>query len=207
MPIKFIYFDLGGVLFIDLMVSNRWDRFVDDLGVPAELKDKFNSLYDKYEPLFNTGKMHTDEFVKIVEERLGVTLKTKDLLQSLVDQFYANKSLQKILIKIKKHFRVGLLTNMYIGMLDAIFYKGIVPVHGWEVVIDSSKVAMAKPDERIFKYAQAQVKLPAEDILFVDNSPVNVKAAARLGWQTLLYNPADVKRSNERLLSVLRAAV
>lgn len=203
MPVKFIYFDLGGVIFIDLMVSDRWDSFVNDLGVPAEFKDRFNSLYDKYEPLFNIGKMHTNEFVKIVEKELGIALKTNNLLQSLVDQFYANKSLQKILIEIKKRFRVGLLTNMYIGMLDAIFKKGIVSKDGWEVIIDSSKVAMAKPDEKMFKYAQAQVKFPAENILFVDNSPSNVKAAARLGWQTLLYDPADVERSNRELMEKL----
>lgn len=51
MSIDFIYFDLGGVLFIDLMVSNRWESFVKQIGVPAHLMQDFNDLYDKYEPL------------------------------------------------------------------------------------------------------------------------------------------------------------
>lgn len=125
--------------------------------------------------------MHTDEFVKIVEKELEITLKTNNLLQSLVDQFYANRFLQKILPKIRRQFRVGLLTNMYIGMLDEIFKKEIVPRDGWEKIIDSSKVGMAKPDSRIFEYAQAQAEVPAENILFVDNSLTNIKAAAELG--------------------------
>ena len=203
MPIKFIYFDLGGVLFIDLMVSNRWQEFVERLGVPNSLKYEFNNLYDKYEPLFNVGKMHTDEFVAIVADRLNLKLKTSNLLLSLVDEFYPNESLQGLLPKIQKQYRTGLLTNMYIGMLDEVFNRRLVSRDGWEIIIDSSKVGMAKPDRPIFEFAQKQAKVPPENILFIDNSSANIKAATGLGWQTLLYEPADIEGSNNLIMRLL----
>ena len=203
MPIKFIYFDLGGVLFIDLMVSNRWGEFVERLGVPSSLKDEFNNLYDKYEPLFNIGKMHTDEFVAIVGDRLNLKLKTSNLLLSLVDEFLPNESLQGLLPKIQKQYRTGLLTNMYIGMLDEVFNRRLVPRDGWEIIIDSSKIGMAKPDKHIFEFAQKQANVSPENILFIDNSSANIKAAASSGWQTLLYDPADIEGSNNRIMRLL----
>ena len=54
-PIEFLYLDLGGVLFIDLTVTSRWENFIQEIGVPTDLEDSFNNLYDRYELLFNTG--------------------------------------------------------------------------------------------------------------------------------------------------------
>ncbi len=202
-PIEFIYFDLGGVLFIDLMVSNRWDTFIKEIGVPLELESSFNNLYDKYEWLFNTGQMHTEEFVKIVEKELGIKLKVDSLLEALLEQFYPNKYLQLLLPTIQQKFKTGLLTNMYIGMLNGLFDKNIISREGWEVIIDSNEVGLAKPDKKIFEFAQKQAKVSANNILFVDNSQENIGAARNLGWQTFLYDPADIERSNQKLRKLL----
>ena len=147
--------------------------------------------------------MYTEEFVKIVEKELGIKLKVDSLLQALLEQFYPNKYLQSLLPTIQQRFKTGLLTNMYIGMLNGLFDKNIISREGWEVIIDSSKVGLAKPDKKLFELAQKQAKIPANNILFVDNSEENIDAAGNLGWQTFLYESADIERSNQKLRKLL----
>lgn len=40
--IKFIYFDVGGVVILDYSKTNKWNEMLTDLGIPEELKPKFN---------------------------------------------------------------------------------------------------------------------------------------------------------------------
>ena len=64
-------------------------------------------------------------------------------------------------------------------------------------MIFSSEIAAAKPSEAAFAAAEARVGTRGADILFVDDSPANVEAARRRGWDAILY------RSNAELTAEL----
>jgi len=51
------------------------------------------------------------------------------------------------------------------------------------MAIYSAEVKLLKPDPRIYQLALAQLKLPAEACVFVDDKLVNVHAAQALGMQ------------------------
>jgi len=95
------------------------------------------------------------------------------------------------------------LTNMYLGMLEKIKVKKLLPDIAWDVIIDSSIAKAQKPDEKIYLIAQKNCGHQPEEILFVDNNKINLEAPKRLGWQTFLYDSADYETSNKKLLDFL----
>lgn len=51
-------------------------------------------------------------------------------------------------------------------------------------VVVSGEERCAKPDPRIYRIAEARFGFPPEALLFIDDNPANVAAAAARGWQT-----------------------
>jgi len=70
---------------------------------------------------------------------------------------------------------------------------------GWfDDIVISGEVKLAKPDPRIYTLLLERIGRRAEDCLFIDDSPANIRAADQLGFQTIHYE------SPEQLESALR---
>ena len=50
---------------------------------------------------------------------------------------------------------------------------------------------MMKPDAAIFNEAIKRIGLNANELLFIDDSQVNVSAARRAGMNAILYTPGE----------------
>ena len=55
----------------------------------------------------------------------------------------------------------------------------------------SSSMKMMKPDAAIFNEAIRRIGLKAEELLFIDDSPVNVEAARKSGMNAILYTSGE----------------
>ena len=104
---------------------------------------------------------------------------------------------------IKFIYFIGLLTNMYPKLLRAINKRGLMPDIKWDVIIDSSIEGLRKPQTEIFELARDKAGVNNDETLFVDNTERNVEAAKRMGWQTYLYDPSNVSKSNLGLFKLL----
>jgi putative hydrolase of the HAD superfamily len=81
-------------------------------------------------------------------------------------------------------YRTALLTNIS-SEGEAIFTK-LFPVDElFEVVVDSSKVGMRKPDPAIYQLTCARLGVAPDRCLFIDDLLCNVEAADALGMQTI----------------------
>ena len=124
------------------------------------------------------------------------------LHDGFVNRFEINKSIWPVINKIKSICKVGLLTNMYVNMYEAIKDRGIFPSVLWDVVIDSSKVGLEKPNKEIFIYAQQKAGCNGNEILFVENSIEYINVASSLGWHAFLYDSAHPNESSRKLLKI-----
>ena len=88
---------------------------------------------------------------------------------------------------------------MYPHMLQAIKNKGLLPKVKWDVIIDSSIEGVIKPDPEIFKFGEERSRYKGNDILFVENSSNNLKAAREYGWQVFLYDSTHPEEESRRL--------
>lgn len=74
---------------------------------------------------------------------------------------------------------VGLLTNATTRLRQDLERLGLSDE--FDAVVNSADYGVAKPDPRIFAIAADQLETPLGDLLFVDDTRVNVEAAAALG--------------------------
>ncbi len=202
--VQFVFFDAGGVLFLDLMDQGRWLDFSKKIRIPESKILEFVKFYTPYEPLLNQGKIRADDFWKKANKKLGLNINLPDSFQNLlVKEFKPNPPIKRVLSLAQQKYRIGILTNMYLGMFQQITQRGIIPQANYEVIIDSSEIGLAKPDPAIYEYAQRTIKVPPERILFVDNSQKNLNGAKRVGWQTFWYNGNARSKSTQELYDLL----
>jgi len=81
-------------------------------------------------------------------------------------------------------YRTALLTN--ISSEGEAIFTNLFPVDElFDVVVDSSKVGMRKPDPAIYQLTCARLGVAPDRCLFIDDLLCNVEAADALGMQTI----------------------
>lgn len=196
----FVYFDVGGVVVLDFSGNNKWAQLKKELGISADRNREFEVFWSKYEKEVNIGR-DVETLIPLIKKKFNSKISDhySFLIDGFVNRFDVNKTIWPVIDKIHKKCRIGLLTNMYPHMLEAIRDRGLLPEVTWDVVIDSSVCHILKPNPLIFKLGEQRARAKGKEIMFVENSPRHVNAAKNFGWQTFLYNSADPKASSNRL--------
>lgn len=197
--ITFVYFDVGGVLIRDFSASSKWKELQKDIGVTPLNEVLFNEVWMSHRKRVCID-VDVDDMIDELNAKVGLAIpKHYSLLQGFVDRFEKNETIWETVSEIKKQVRVGLLTNMYPRMLDAIKEKRILPPIPFDVVMDSSIAKLQKPDAEFFAEASRAACVKNEELLFIDNQEKHVNAAKELGWQTFHYDSSDYEGSSSRL--------
>lgn len=189
--LRFIYFDVGGVLILDFSKTNKWQSIMDDLQIPVAKQGAFAKLLKEYEQKFCIGESPV-EFLEKARQELGLVISDDyDLVADFVSRFTTNLSIWPLVEELSQNFRLGLLTAQYPGMLRMLYQRQLMPPTQFEIVIDSSIERITKPDPRIYALAQARAEVKPEEILFIDNKSDLLDVPRQMGWQTFLYDPSQ----------------
>ncbi|MFH2085427.1 MAG: HAD family hydrolase [bacterium] len=201
--ISFVYFDVGGVLIKDFSVTNKWEEMLLDLGIKENNFDKFNGIYDRHARQINTH-LEIDKLLPQLSKEFGIEFpKNYSWLDDFIARFEVNPHITPIVKQLNMSYKLGLLTNMWPGMLDKIFAADLMPPATWQVIVDSTIVDMQKPDREIYEYAQDKAGVPASEILFIDNTPKHLIEPKQLGWQTFFYDSRNYAKSTHELANFL----
>jgi len=204
--ISFVYFDVGGVVIKDFSGTNKWNEMKHELGVPDDLMTSVDEAWKKYKGPIDNGDINLQKIENMLRDEFHIPIpKNYSMLDDFVNRFEQNPSIWPVIKEIHTTHRIGLLTNMYIGMFDKIIKRNILPPEQWDVFIDSSIVHMKKPDKNIYEYAQRQAGVPASEIFFIDNLERNILPAKELGWQTFFYDSKNPEESSKLLLETFYA--
>jgi len=196
--ISFVYFDVGGVAILDLSGTNKWNQIKDGLKIPKEQNKAFDNFFAYYEA--NCTDWDIESLIPTIKTRFGGTIPNNySMLADFVVRFEKNPPLWPVIKEIKEKCKIGLLTNMYPRMLQAIKDRNLLPPVDWDVIIDSSVVKSLKPNKKIFEIAEKEAKVNKNEIVFVDNGIENIQAARNFGWKTFLYDPANPVGSSNKL--------
>lgn len=203
--INFIYFDVGGVAILDFSKTNKWQEMMEDLHVTGESKQHiFIEHFRKAEADLCTGKKTSDQVLDAIISDTGIQLPLGySALDDFVNRFEKNDGMSELIADVSNKYRVGLLTNMFTGMLDKIKQAELLPQVEWGTIVDSSIVGVRKPEEAIYMHAESTAGVAASEIFFIDNAPENIEAAHKRGWQTFLYDPGAAAESNAQLQKYL----
>jgi len=202
--IKFIYFDVGGVVIRDFSGTNKWEDLKHELGIPVNKSQEFEDVYDQYQDEINTIR-EIDSLIPIYKEKFGINLSDNYsfLVDGFVKRFEKNLDIWPVIEIAKSKYKIGLLTNMYPNMLFEIIKADLLPIIEFDQIIDSSIENVQKPYREIYELAEKRCGFNGNEILFIDNSQKHLDSAKQLGWQTFLYDPTDTKRSSEELMKII----
>ncbi len=205
--LKYIYFDVGGVVILDYSKTNKWNEMLKDLGITENQRPQFDQLFDTHEKKICCGE-DIKVFVREAEKTLGIKFpQNYDMTSDFVNRFELNPSMIALLGELKGNIRLGLLTNQYPDLLNRIFQKGLLPKDVWDLIIDSSIVGIAKPDPRIYDLAEEKSGVEPASILFVDNKVKLLEYPKLKGWHVFEYDPANAFKSTDKLREYIYALI
>lgn len=192
--IKAIILDMGGVL-IDLDRDRCIESFhalgcaaIDEMLDPCHQKGFFEDL--------ETGRIDAEEFCEKVAGccNPGVThQQIKDAFLSFCVGVEPYK--WELIRKLGEKYEMYVLSNnnpIVIPHFNMIGSKyGVTTETSFKKCFLSYEMHMEKPCKEIFETAIRQIGLPAEEMLFVDDSATNLEVGASMGMKTVLYVHGD----------------
>lgn len=196
-----VVFDIGNVL-----TDFAWDKFLSDKGYDAAMIDriaKATVMSDDWVE-YDKGNLTNDEIVQRFVEN------DPELEKEIVDAF---KNIDGIILKREK-------TIPWIKALQAAGYKVLYLSNFSSQALNGCPDAMAfldetdggilsfmehvvKPEPEIYKLLEERYGLTPENTVFIDDTPVNIEAAKKLGWKGIVYKDYEQTVSELNAMGVV----
>lgn len=147
--------------------------------------------------LLEQGKISVGEFCNELRRLSGNPALTDEALIKAWQDFLIGVPAERLdmLLKLRHHYPVSLLSNT-----NAIHweqgrhffdYKGLSAGDFFDHTFLSYEMGIEKPAPELFDAVVKQLGVPADEVLFLDDSEVNCEAARRCGLQALLAPAAS----------------
>ncbi|MBA2421881.1 MAG: HAD family phosphatase [Chitinophagales bacterium] len=198
--IKSIIFDYGGVI-IDVDYSRTHTAF-ERLGV-SHFKEQYSQL--RQQPLFDdfeTGKTSEKTFRSELNKLFGTSFSDAQIDDAWNAMLLGIREDRITLLKdLYPQYDLFLLSNTNFIHLKFITkylirtYQRADLESYFKKVYYSFVIGVRKPHPDIFKRVINENNLSPSETLFIDDSLPNVEAAKALGFNAVLYKPADDLRS------------
>jgi putative hydrolase of the HAD superfamily len=192
--IEVIIFDLGNVIlpFNHYQIAEKLSRFSQrkDFQDPQRI---FSFLFDFQNGMindFDVGKLSPPEFFRSVKQHLGLSISFEEFVPIWNDIFVEDREVSKIILSLKKRWRLGLLSNT--DPLHFTFILSKFPVmRAFDKWILSYELGLKKPAIEIFQKAIEWASVEPEKILFIDDTEKHVGVAISLGIQGIHFTSAN----------------
>jgi putative hydrolase of the HAD superfamily len=190
---KAIIFDMGGVL-IDLDMEGCKRAFVENLG--------FHEIHTILDPChqkgiigdLEEGLIDADDFRVYVLERSNPGVQPHQ-----VDEAFWHILLSiapekiDLLKRLSGKYDLYMLSNnnpVCLPRSEAMFEAAGFPIYeNFKKCYMSFQMKALKPSEKFYKAVVADIPLPAEEMIFVDDSQTNVDGAIAAGLPAVYYKP------------------
>lgn len=197
--ISFVYFDINGCLV--RFFHHAFTKIAEDTNVPPDI---IETTFWHYNDAACQGDMSMEEFNRAYAKALGV--EKLDWQRYYMDAVEPIKDMHPFVEWAAKHYRIGLLTNIMPGFIEAMRTKNMLPDVQYDVIIDSSEVKAIKPEPKVYEIATKRASCPASEILLVDDGRTNLMAAEKQGWRVLWFDDYRPEESIKRIKSALEPA-
>ena len=187
--LKALVFDLGNVLvFFDHRIAVRQVAALtaqDPSQVDQFLRQSAEAA------AYERGRITTEGFCCAFNERFGIHVDHKELLQAASDIFTPNDPMIAIFEKARaRHLTTVLLSNTNEAHFSHLWDRYTF-LHHFDALVLSFREEVMKPDQAIFELARRAAHCRAEEALFTDDLAENVAAAEAFGFKGLLYTDPE----------------
>lgn len=197
--VRFVYFDINGCL-----VHFFHQAFTRLSAETGQTPDVIESVFWHYNDEVCRGTMRLDEFNAKLAEQLH--LPSLDWQQYYLDAVEPIAEMHDLVSWAAQNYRIGLLTNIMPGFVDAMRARNLLPNVAYDTIVDSSKVGAIKPEAEIYRIATERADVQAHEILLIDDSRTNLMAAEHSGWKVLWFDDYRPEDSTARIREALEPA-
>jgi putative hydrolase of the HAD superfamily len=200
MPVRAVIFDFGGVILTSPFEA--FARYEADNALPTGFLRRLNAT----EPDTNAwarlerGQVDLAGFVALFEAEAraaGHAVDGREVIGLLAGRL--RPRMVEALRRCHDRLKTGLLTNNFVA-------AGAVPGAGdggdragpmsevrahFDVIVESSRVALRKPDPAIYRLVCAELGVAPDEAVFLDDLGVNLKPARALGMTTIKVADPD----------------
>lgn len=186
-------FDIGGVL----AYPDSFDEVLAGVMERSQIpRSSFMPHWQKYYPLFSTGKLSEEDFWQTLSKEQQVNpIESIGLFEEeYKKQFHTFDAVFEIVTELKKTgLKIAILSNMIPP--HTRYLRSINFVDGFDPVIFSCEVGLRKPDPRIYQLAIDQLQIKPEEAFFVDDKQRNINPANDEKLQAILFTGPEKLRA------------
>ena len=187
-----VVFDLGNVLIdIDFMRCARyWSRCAR---IPTDqIVARFR--IDRHYEAFERGRLSPKEYFDALRRQLGFDLDDADITAGWNRIIMGEKpGIRSCILRLKAHLPLYVLTNTNAVHAAEWRSRHQSLLEHFRQVFVSSDMGCRKPDTAIYRLVVEEIGAPADQIVFMDDTPENVQGAAAVGMRAyLVRNPDDI---------------
>jgi len=196
-PITALFVDVGGVL-----LSNGWDHLARKRAAKnfklrwAEMEDRHGLVFETHEE----GKITFEEYlgrVVFYKKRPFTRARFRDFM------FAQSKPYPRMInlcahLKVRHGLKIAVVSNES-RAVNAYRIRKFKLDRFVDTFISSCFVHIRKPDADIFRLALDIAQAPAEQVVYIENTPMFVQIAQGLGIRSILHT--DYKSTCAKLIS------
>lgn len=190
---KAIVFDMGGVL-VDLDLEACKKEFRERLGY-GNIEEILDPCHQKGAwGLLEEGSITDDEFREFIlkDSKEGTAPEDVDAaMWKILKGIEPYKA--ELLKKLSERYEIHMLSNnngICLPEAERMFERAGVPLDTtFGKLFMSFRMKALKPSEKIYREIISQLGLPAEQLLFIDDSRTNVEASIEAGMPAVHYEP------------------
>lgn len=200
MPIRSIFWDVGGVL-----LSDAWDRVQRQKASRYfELDEReLQARHEMIVPAFERGKITLDEYLDqtvFYSERSFTRQAFTEYMLSLSQSVPEVLGFARSLANAGTYF-MGTINNESLELnlyrIEKFGLREIFPLF-----VSSCFVGLRKPEPGIYQLALEITQKAPEDCCFIDDRALNLESAAKLGMHTIEMRTLDQLRNELEKLGV-----
>lgn len=198
--VKFIYFDIGGVM------ADTGDYFK---GATTKYKIPLDEFIKFWEEDYNRdsltlGKITPQEFWnKAIKKFRLKNAKNFNFVESWMSDYRPRKEIHKLAYNLSKKYKIGLLSNIYEGMMPRLIKLGKVADVKYSSIVLSNETGFRKPEKGIYELATKKAGNKPEEILLIDDRQNFIEGAENFGWQTIWFDEKNIEKSVNKLRIIL----
>jgi putative hydrolase of the HAD superfamily len=186
--VKAVLWDFGGVL--STSPFEAFTRYEREHDLPVDFIRRLNAAnhHDNAWAKHERNEVTFAEFCDLYEAEardLGVELDTRAVMACLSGD--VRPEMIEAVRRCHARLKTALLTNNVASLSDEPAPEGAagIPDGLFDVVIESSKVGVRKPDPRFYEMACEALDVHPREAVFLDDLGVNLKPAREMGMHTI----------------------